>query len=119
MRDPRFVEGVRLFNEREWFEAHEVLEAVWHDDKAVTRIFWQGLIMGSVALEHWRRGNLRGARSQWRQGRAKLDPFLPTHGDLDVARFTSEMDALFAPLMDYRNPGPLDEDEAPVMHWVS
>lgn len=119
MRDPRYVEGVRMFNDRLWFECHEELEMVWRDDPSPGRIYWQGLIMGAVALEHWRRGNLRGARSQWRQGRAKLDPFRPVHEGLDVERFVTEMDALLAPIMDFQDPGKLDEDKAPKWWWVA
>jgi predicted metal-dependent hydrolase len=59
-------EGIRLFEERRWFEAHEVLESLWRPlPKGADRHFVQGLIQLAVALEHWRRGNPRGAAGQW------------------------------------------------------
>lgn len=99
MHDPRYLEGIRLFNAREWFEAHEVWEELWRDDPSEARAFWQGLIMAAVSLEHWRRGNPRGACSQWLQGRERLLRFVPRHADLDVAAFIARMDALLAPVM--------------------
>ncbi len=99
MHDPRYLEGIRLFNERRWFEAHEVWEDLWRADPSGGRAFWQGLIMAAVALEHWRRGNPRGACSQWRQGRARLVPFRPRHAGLDVEGFIVRMDRVLAPVL--------------------
>lgn len=98
-RDPRYEEGTRLFNEADWFECHEVLESLWRDIEDPSRLFYQGLIMAAVALEHWRRGNPRGARSQWAQGRAFLRPFPDHHARLDLRGFIAEMDLLMLPIM--------------------
>lgn len=98
-RDPRYEEGIRLFNAHDWFECHEVLESLWLVDRSPGRTFYQGLIMAAVALEHWRRGNPRGARSQWAQGRAFLCRFPEHHARMDVAGFVAAMDRLMAPLM--------------------
>ncbi|MBW3582884.1 MAG: DUF309 domain-containing protein [Euryarchaeota archaeon] len=100
MRDPRYLEGVRCFNRGEWFEAHEVLEDLWREDQGPTRSYWQGLIQAAVALEHWRRGNPRGARSQWGQAQAHLVRYAPHHEGLDVAAFIAAMEACMGPLMD-------------------
>lgn len=56
--------GIELFNRREFFEAHEVLEEVWRETRAQTRRgHLQGLVQLAVALHHESRGNLAGARS--------------------------------------------------------
>ena len=71
--DPRFAEGIRLFVAEEWFEAHEVLEAVWRETpRGPDRELLQGLIQLAVASEHWRRGNPRGSRGQWDKARGHL-----------------------------------------------
>lgn len=123
-RDPRFDEGIRLFNRHEWFECHEVLESLWRDDPSPGRSFYQGLIMAAVALEHWRRGNPRGARSQWRQGRDLLVAVPHRHARMDVHGFVAAMDAVMAPIMarpdDAWRTGPgvpeLPIDQVPKIH---
>src|SRR5690606_20932959 len=55
-----FHEGIALFNEGEWFEAHESWEDIWHMAAGPRKLFYQGLIQCAVTLEHMRRGNPRG-----------------------------------------------------------
>jgi len=83
--DPRLLEGVRLFNREEFFEAHEVVEDLWHDARGGERDLLKGLIQAAVALEHHLRGNLAGLRSVGRTARAHLRPYAPAAGGLDVA----------------------------------
>ena len=59
----RFHEGLRLFNEGEWFAAHEVWEDAWNAAEGRKKRFYQGLIQAAVTLEHARRGNPRGVRT--------------------------------------------------------
>ena len=40
----RIRDGLVLFNERHFFEAHEVLEDVWHRERGEPRLFLQGQI---------------------------------------------------------------------------
>lgn len=58
-----FQRGVDLFNNGEFFDAHEVLEDVWRAAPTAERKFLQALIQVAVALHHYTRGNLVGARS--------------------------------------------------------
>jgi predicted metal-dependent hydrolase len=86
-----FIEGVRLFNAGQFFEAHEIWEDAWRDAEGVRREFLQGLIQCAVALEHLRRGNPRGiARLQERFERRLSVVPVPFMG-LDVKRFLDEM----------------------------
>jgi uncharacterized protein len=59
--DPRYLEGIRYFNECEFFEAHEVWEDLWADYQGPSRRFYQGLIQVAVCLHHFGNGNGRGA----------------------------------------------------------
>ncbi|MFZ5478666.1 MAG: DUF309 domain-containing protein [Myxococcota bacterium] len=71
--DARYEAGVALFRERRWFEAHEVLEDLWRaTPHGEGRSYLQGLIQLAVCLEHWRRGNPRGARGQLEKARSRL-----------------------------------------------
>jgi Domain of unknown function (DUF309) len=64
--------GAALWNERLFFEVHEVLEAVWQRETGDRRQALQGLIQVAVAYHHLAHGNPRGARTLLREGRARL-----------------------------------------------
>lgn len=65
-------QALDLLRAGEWFLAHEVLEDVWRRSSGAERDFLQGMIHAAVALEHFRRGNVRGARSQAAKARQRL-----------------------------------------------
>ena len=50
------------------FQAHEVLEALWHVAVLEERGFWQGLAQIAVGLTHAQRGNQVGAATLLRRG---------------------------------------------------
>ena len=58
-----YLDGIHLFNEHEFFEAHEVWEDIWHMAYGLKHDFYQGMIQAAVALEHYRRSNPRGVLS--------------------------------------------------------
>jgi hypothetical protein len=66
------VQAVALWNERLFFEVHEVLEAVWQRETGDRRQALQGLIQVAVAYHHLAHGNPRGARTLLREGRSRL-----------------------------------------------
>ena len=45
-----YYDGIRLFNGREFFEAHEAWEDAWHMACGIKHDFYQGLIQCAVAL---------------------------------------------------------------------
>lgn len=78
---PQYLEFVRLFNRGADFEAHEVLEELWHMDRSD---FYRGLIQLAVAHLHARRGNIRGARRLLASSKRCLAPYAPRHMGLAV-----------------------------------
>jgi uncharacterized protein len=89
--EARFLEGIRCFNQRAFFAAHEVWEDLWREDHGPSRTFVQGLIQLAVCLHHFGRGNARGARRLYHSGRAYLLPYAPHHQGLDVDRLLADM----------------------------
>jgi predicted metal-dependent hydrolase len=83
-RDDAIGEYLRLFNAREFFEAHDVLEEYWQEYGGHDRTFYQGLIQVAVALEHSQRGNPRGARGVLASARTRLGPYLPRYEGFDL-----------------------------------
>jgi predicted metal-dependent hydrolase len=95
-----YREGLRLFNEHEFFACHDVLEELWTETLGPEREFYQGLIQASVALFHFGEGNLGGARRLYESSRRYLEPYRPRYLGVDVDRFLSETRTCFAALLE-------------------
>jgi len=116
---PLLVEGVKLFNEGRYFEAHEVLEDAWRADPTPARHLYQGLLQLGVGLHHARRGNRRGALRLLERGIDHLRRFAPAALGLDVAALLADAEAARAALA---APGGLDAyrwEAAPQARFVS
>jgi len=108
--EPRYLGGILFFNERDFFEAHEVWEGLWLGCAGPERRFFQGLIQAAVALYHFGNGNLRGAAKLYRTGRAYMEAFASPYLGLDIVAFWQQMERCFAPLLADPN---LDRDLRP------
>jgi predicted metal-dependent hydrolase len=82
----RLRQGILLFNRREFFECHEVLEEEWTPERGPRRLFLQSLIHMAVGLYHASRNNPAGASRQLRKGLRKLAAYLPCCEGIDTAR---------------------------------
>lgn len=102
--DPRYEIGIKLFNQEDFFEAHEVWEELWHETQGVNRDFFQGLIQVTSAMHHLQIGNMRGARILYGSGMDLLAPYGSRHLGLNLdqlrTRFTKTMDGLLHVPMD-------------------
>src|SRR3954453_9266246 len=92
-----YHEGIELFNEHEFFEAHETWEDVWHMAFGAKHRFYQGLIQCAVALEHYRRSNPRGVISLFASSPPKFRDLPTQFMGLDVPAFLADMEATLAP----------------------
>jgi len=94
--DGLLAEGIRLFNNGYFFEAHEVLEQAWKVAEGTDKIFYQGIIQAAAALVHVRRGNYTGAISVYLKSRPKLYRFPAVWMGIDLGQFRSELTRYFA-----------------------
>jgi predicted metal-dependent hydrolase len=116
--DPRYLAGILFFNDRDFFEAHEVWEDVWTESSGPERRFYQGLIQAAVALHHFRNGNVRGALKLYRTGRAYMEPLDGPFFGLDKAVFWERMADCFQELHASADPDRrvlLDESKIPTI----
>lgn len=83
--DPQalFEMGLALFNDGEYFHAHEVWEELWHLETGPEKLFAQGLVQFAVVLVHHERGNARGVRAVTKTAKARLSAACPTYRGLD------------------------------------
>ena len=86
-------EGIRLFNDRFFFEAHEVLEGVWREDHGESKLFLQGLIQISAAYHHAQNGNIIGATTLLQRGAEKVRRYPAGYLGIDTQDLLSRVDA--------------------------
>lgn len=96
--DPRFLRGIDCFNRHAFFEAHEVWEEIWRQERGPARQFYKGLIQAAVCLHHFGNGNLHGARTLLRSGTGYLQPYRPAYLGIDVDRLLVEWERCCLPL---------------------
>ena len=116
--DSRYLEGIRAFNDKDFFAAHEIWEDLWNDCPAEERRFYQGLIQAAVALHHWGNGNWRGARRLFFTGRQYMLRYPDHHLGLHQIIFWQQMEKALAQVIVERSTEPsgkLDESECPLI----
>ncbi|HWA24780.1 MAG TPA: DUF309 domain-containing protein [Lacunisphaera sp.] len=113
----QYLEGLRLFNEEDFFECHDVLEELWSETLGEEKKFYQGLIQASVALFHFGNGNLGGARKMYETARKCLEPYGDVYGGIDLKQFRADFKHCFQELLDARDVYPegveLQDDRVP------
>ena len=82
--------GIDLFNRREFFECHEVLEDLWRAEPAPVRLLYQGILQIGVGFHHLGRGNWVGAFRQLEKGISRVNRFLPSCLGVDTERLVRE-----------------------------
>lgn len=116
-----YLEGVKRFNEREFFACHDVLEELWTDTLGPERPFYQGLIHAAVSLFHFEEGNLGGAHKMHDSTRKYLEPFAPCFLGLDLEAFLADYEVCFRPLLNAGSKWPeglvLDPETLPQLRW--
>ncbi len=59
--DIRFARALDLFNSENWYEAHDLLEEIWHETTGDQRQALQAILQISVAQFHLENNNTNGA----------------------------------------------------------
>ena len=95
-----YLDGIHLFNECEFFDAHEVWEDIWHEAYGLKYEFYQGMIQCAVALEHYRRSNPRGVVSLYDSYRKHMRDVPETFMGLHVESFLTAMREALRPVLE-------------------
>ena len=83
-KDELFMSGLKLFNDRKFYDAHEFWEELWLEYYLEDKKFIQGLIQLTVAYYHLSTGNLKGAKSLLNKSLDKMKMFSPVNRGIDV-----------------------------------
>ena len=93
------LEGIKLFNEGEYFECHEVIEAAWVAEKDPVRIMYQGILQIGVACYHVQKKNWRGAMKMLQRGVPKTERYAPHCMGINLAKLLIDAAAIQTELL--------------------
>ena len=93
---PKAVEGLELFNERHYWEAHEALEAAWRVETGEIRHLYRGILQVGVAYLHIQRGNYRGAMKLYYRSHRWLDPFPNVCRGINVGKMKEDFEGVIS-----------------------
>lgn len=115
---PGVLEGIRLFNQRRFYEQHEVIEQEWHAEHTTVRVLYQGILQIGVGFHHALNGNFRGAVALLTAGADKVAHFVPTAFGIDTARLVLETRNCITQLnvLGERNLSAFEPELIPIIH---
>jgi predicted metal-dependent hydrolase len=83
--DPHYTGYFELFNQRKFFEAHEVLEHIWLKDKhGPNGAFYKGLIQLAGAFVHLQKSRPQPAAALFKLALANLEKYPQVHEHLNL-----------------------------------
>ena len=85
------MDGIQLFNDGSYFEAHDHFEDMWMEAENSEKDFYQGLVQISVGSYHLICGNYTGALSQYRKGVEKLEKYRDSKRNINLEKLLLEI----------------------------
>ena len=93
---PKAIAGLKLFNQKKFFETHEELEDAWRDETGEIRKLYQGILQIAVAYLHITRGNYPGALKVYERGMKWLTPWPDLCRGVDVGQLKKDANKVIA-----------------------
>jgi predicted metal-dependent hydrolase len=116
---PEALHGMRLFNEGQYWHAHEALETAWRHESGQKRHLYRGILQVGVAYYHVQRRNYTGALKLYRRAQRWLRPFPQTCLGIDVEQLLADLEQV---ITEVKRLGPdrLDQFDPALLkplHW--
>lgn len=84
------LDGIRLFNQGEYYECHHELEDIWLAEPDPIRYLYQGILQIGVGFHHLGNQNYRGATILLGNGIDKVSRYQPVCMTVDTRRLCQE-----------------------------
>jgi CheY-like chemotaxis protein len=94
------VRGLEEFNRGEYFEAHELLELAWNEDKSPARELYRAVLQVGVAYLQIERANYNGAVKMFLRLRQWIDPLPPICRGIDIVTLREDSKKVHQALLD-------------------
>ena len=92
--DARLRDGIRLFNERQFFDCHEALETFYHDTEPANKPFLEGLIQLAAAFRIFCEfEETKGPVRMIHQALVRLENYQPVFLQVRVEQLIAELEA--------------------------
>ena len=116
---PQAIEGMKLFNEGKFFEAHEELETAWKHETSTVRELYRGILQIAVTYLHITRGNYDGAVKVYGRSLKWLKDWPDVCRGIQVKRFRDEANLVMIELegLGKENIGRFDISLFKPIHW--
>ena len=95
-----FENGIKTFEEHDFYEAHELWEELWSDYNISDSGFIQGLIQLAVAYFHISNLNKNGAIGLFTKCIPKLEDYMPIYRGIDIKNILIKVEAALQFLKD-------------------
>ena len=90
-KEQLFFEGLRAYEEKDFFEAHELWEELWSEYYLADRTLIQGLIQLAVSFVHLGNGNLKGAKSLLKKSTDKFSSYSGLHRGINIDKLKQQI----------------------------
>ena len=90
--------AVNLFNNHEWYEAHDAFEEIWYSVDGDERQVIQGILQVSVSQFHLSKGNLKGATILLGEGLGRIKSRTKINLGIDLESFCRCLETLLRKL---------------------
>jgi len=87
---PEARKGIKLFNEGEFYEAHDPLELAWMKTRSPERDLYQGILLIGLAYFQISQGNYRGAMKMFNKGQRNLMSLGKTLLGVDITKLQAD-----------------------------
>ena len=118
--DERYEAFFEQFNQQAFYEAHEVLERLWLEQRPGAQAdFYKGLIQLAGAFVHLQKSRPGPAMALLSRSRDLLRNYAPANQRLDVRALLTWMETLLAQLREGALPKTILETKTPLRLWSS
>ena len=90
----KVLEGLRLFNAKQFFESHEELEVAWRAEKGAIRSLYQGVLQAAVTYFHISRGNYEGGIKMYERCMKLLKDYPDVCRGINLGKLKRDLDAV-------------------------
>ena len=104
--------ALNLFNNHEWYEAHDAFEEIWHSVNGDERQVIQGILQVSVSQFHLSKGNFNGATILLGEGLGRIKTRTKLNLGIDLVSFCRCLEDLLRKL---QNKETLNESDKPFL----
>jgi len=108
-------EAINLFNNQEWYEAHDAFEDIWNDLVGDERQIVQGILQVSVSQYHLNKGNLNGAMILIGEGLGRIRNKVSEDLEIDLILLCNNLETLLNKL---HSKMPLNQSDVPFLKKI-